>query len=133
MTPGRATGRLSCRRVASGDRQLADCVETVRDAGCKITVRKNLHARYGHLSLFEDPDSGSQVSGRKGADISPGLRWGLILIGSHPIDPNIGPTAKEQYNLCGMVLGVTKIIEEEFADVEFIPPEAASLLGTLLG
>ena len=58
---------------------------------------------------------------------SPGRRRWFIVFGAQPVDPDVGTAAQEQSQLTGMVLGVTEIVEQELADVQFVPPEPAPL------
>ena len=57
-------------------------------------------------------------------------RWrGLVIFGAQPVDPDVDAAAEQQRQLTGVMLGVTKVVQQELADVQFVPPEPAALEG----
>jgi hypothetical protein len=55
------------------------------------------------------------------------------VFGSQPFDANVGLATQNQHDLRGMVLSVTEVVQQEFSDVQLVPPESAALFRTLLG
>jgi len=68
-----------------------------------------------------------------GRAILPGRKRGLVVAGAHPVDANAGAAAKNQRQLARVMLNVAKVVQQELADVQLVPPEPATLEDPFVG
>ena len=62
----------------------------------------------------------------------PRRRRRLIVPGSQPVNADTGVTAEKYDQLTGVVLGVSQVVQQELANVEFVPRESAALEGAFV-
>lgn len=60
---------------------------------------------------------------------NPRRRGRLIVLGSQPLNADIGVAAEKHDQLTGVVLGVSQVVQQELADVQLVPREPAALEG----
>ena len=57
----------------------------------------------------------------------------MTVFRAQPFAADPGAAAEQERQLTGVVLGVTEIVQQELADVQLVPPEAAPFEGALIG
>ena len=55
------------------------------------------------------------------------------MFSSQPFDSDVGSSSQDQNDLRRMVLCVAQGIDQKLTDIQFVPPESASLPGTVFG